>query len=249
MIQFEINNKSYHVIQDESIDSIYLFGSYARGDYDRTSDIDILVIIEDCDEHQLIEQKKAIVKELNLPPYWISVYRKSSIIDMSNYGSYFLWHLKYEGIHLYSKSIFFETILAELPPFQRLEENLKDYFLVCRDIRASLDIDQSTINYDLSTLASIIRNTCIGFCSLKNHFIFGKYLPVEVTISHLGSSTLEFSLKDYKHLYQYRTFFTRNQSIPEENTSLSKLELALLWIKYAEKLIMITQKLLQERNQ
>jgi predicted nucleotidyltransferase len=45
----------------EKLVSIYLYGSYARGDYDNDSDVDIMVIVN-IDKKELIKYRKNIYK-------------------------------------------------------------------------------------------------------------------------------------------------------------------------------------------
>ena len=43
------------VKDEKNVEEIYLFGSVARGDEDEYSDIDILIVIDDCTEDEYIE--------------------------------------------------------------------------------------------------------------------------------------------------------------------------------------------------
>ena len=42
------------VKEEKNVEEIYLFGSVARGDEDEYSDIDILIVIDDCTEDENI---------------------------------------------------------------------------------------------------------------------------------------------------------------------------------------------------
>ena len=45
------------VKEEKNVEEIYLFGSVARGDEDEYSDIDILIVIDDCTEDEYIDWK------------------------------------------------------------------------------------------------------------------------------------------------------------------------------------------------
>lgn len=87
---------------EQNIREIYLFGSFARGDQDQYSDIDILIVIDDCTENEYIYYKDSFAQILKVPVSWLSVYRIGKIRKMHNSGSYFLWHIKKEGKVIYS---------------------------------------------------------------------------------------------------------------------------------------------------
>lgn len=44
-------------LADNSLYRVYLYGSYARGDYDEESDIDIMIIV-DCEKEQIDNYRK-----------------------------------------------------------------------------------------------------------------------------------------------------------------------------------------------
>ena len=50
MITFQIDGTRYYINQDKRIEEVWLFGSYARGEQDCYSDIDLLIIVQDCSD-------------------------------------------------------------------------------------------------------------------------------------------------------------------------------------------------------
>lgn len=80
--------------------SIMLFGSFARGDEQASSDIDIL----------LLSSKKR--KAYNSGRYSFSTYTPEKLIQMAIHGSLFILHLKNEGIILEDKDDYLSSILA-----------------------------------------------------------------------------------------------------------------------------------------
>lgn len=220
-------------LEDDSIESVCLFGSTARGDNDSISDIDIFILIDDCDEQVFIEKKIKIIDQLNIPSEWVSLYRKSTIKDMHKYGSYFLWHIKLEGIILYSRSGFLESIFKNLPRYRKVEEDLKEYLAICQDIKKSIQKDTSTLHYELSVLASLVRNTCIAIAFLHNRISFGRVSVVEVCKNIMGME-FPFSVEEYEELYKFRIAYNRSKVIKLQEINVLFIN---KWIERVESLI------------
>lgn len=63
------------LIYNDRLQGVYLFGSYARGEQDSESDLDILIILEDFDRYALeVKRTGTLVSNLSLK-YGISVSR------------------------------------------------------------------------------------------------------------------------------------------------------------------------------
>ena len=56
--------RSMETIFGERMVSVILFGSYARGDYDAESDVDIAVLV-DCSREELVQYHPAIVAQMS----------------------------------------------------------------------------------------------------------------------------------------------------------------------------------------
>lgn len=235
MIKFSIFNKSYSII-DNDIESICLFGSVARGEADRFSDLDIFILINDCSEEEFIKKKVDYAAQLELPVSWISLYQVSSAISMYEYGSYFLWHLKQEGKILFSRTGKLEQIFNDLPDYSRAKEDLLEYHTICKDICHSISLDDKTLLYELYILASLIRNTCITISYQHKKIVFGRISPVQYCLEILGNE-FPFTLKEYEQIYMFRIAYSR----PKDIIQLPKIgrEEVLNWVKKVEKLIAI----------
>lgn len=238
MINFRVNNK-YYTIPEDNIEAICLFGSYARGENDNLSDLDLFFLINDCDELEFIEKKKTIGEILNIPADWISMYRIPTFKSMCEYGSYFLWHLKSEGEILYSQSGLIEYALSSLPKYSRVERDLEEYNIICNDIEYSIKFDDNSLEYELSLLASIIRNTCISLSYQKNELIFGRISPVVFCKKVIGDS-FPFTIDEYKELYNFRIAYSREMkqpiiSVPKNDYTKNWLDRARFLIEYALK--------------
>lgn len=192
---------------EENVLEIYLFGSYARGEADAYSDIDILIVINDCNEDEYIRCKDKYANILKIPVEWISLYRYFKIKQMHISGSYFLWHIKNEGHKLYSKNNQLENILYTLPKYKNVKNDLNEYLLIISDIEKELDRDNIIINYELSVMASLVRNTCIALSYINGIFDFGRK-SVIMTCKKIYPKKIQFSIEEYIILYEYRLFQT-----------------------------------------
>ena len=144
-----------------NIREIYLFGSVARGDQDEQSDVDILIVIDNCSEDDYIKYKKEYASILQIPVSWISLYREKKILKMHEKGSYFLWHLKQEGKVLYSRENELDKLFATLPRYRGMKEDIKEYRQILDDVNEELHNVYLCIEYELSVLAWIHFQICI----------------------------------------------------------------------------------------
>jgi predicted nucleotidyltransferase len=209
MIKIKINNNQHEINQySNKIEAICLFGSSARGDNDLHSDIDVFILVYDCNEDAFVKIKKSLAYQLNIPAHWISIYRMSTIYEMHAKGSYFLWHLKKEGQILYSRKNTLNELLITLPEYKSANEDLQDYLIICNDIRKSIAKDFSTAHFELSVLASLVRNTCIAISYKHGTLVFGRIEPIIIAKKIIGQD-FPFNIDEYKELYNFRISYTR----------------------------------------
>lgn len=223
------------LVHEQNIREVYLFGSFARGDQDQYSDIDILIVIDDCTESEYINYKDSFAQILNIPVSWLSVYRIDKIKKMYNYGSYFLWHIKKEGKVIYSRNNELATLLSTLPRYANVESDLKEYSEILSDINGELDNEYISIDYELAVLASLVRNTCIAIAYLNGKLDFGRNSVVVYCFSRYG---INIDLTEYEDLYQYRLYQTgKLEEIPK-----GKIEQLKKWIKVESDLLEIAKR-------
>lgn len=207
------------LIREKAI-SIYIYGSVARNDNDADSDCDILVCIDDCSIKEYHQLKSAVQELQEVYKYEFSFYQFSTLQAMSQKGSYFLWHVKTEGILLYQRDSSIEALLNNLNPYTGTLNDLLEYTEILNDIKTSLEEDNLTFEYDLSVLATLARNICIASCYLIGQIDFGRTTPVTKCM-HYWKSDFPFSLDEYIQLYKYRLLYTRKssseKSIPTRN--------------------------------
>lgn len=188
---------------------VMLFGSYARNDNDENSDIDIFVLIDDCNFDNYIKLKNLIANYLQLPLDYLSIYTKQGIELLKNKGSYFLWHLKLEGILIYSDENEFDILFNNLKKYFSAKRDLIEYKQICEDIICNKRNDFFDKAYDLSVIASLIRNTCIAICYCFEKYYFDKIKSVNFVKSLMGDD-FPFSIEEYLIIYSYRINKNRN---------------------------------------
>lgn len=198
------------LIKEKAI-SIYIYGSVARNDNDAESDCDILVCIDDCSNEEYHQLKAAVQELQEVYKYEFSFYQLSVLQAMCQKGSYFLWHIKTEGVLLYQRDSSIEALLNNLCTYTGTLNDLLEYSEILNDIKISIEEDELTFEYDLSVLATLARNICIASCFLIGQMDFGRTTPITKCI-HYWKSDFPFSLDEYTNLYKYRIFNTRRIS-------------------------------------
>lgn len=243
MISFQIGSKSYCIKQHGTIEEIWLFGSYARGEQDQYSDIDLLIVIQDCDDEEYKRIKMQLSQELGMPLEWLSLYEIHKIREMAAQGSYFMWHIRQEGRLLYAKGDFLRDILAELPEYQNAMQDLEDYSIICNDIRCNLLEKYVDITYELSVLASIIRNTSMTVDFLEGKMSFGRVQAVEICNAIL-KGRCNIPIKEYERLYTNRLYMTGKADTYARMTINDVAE----WLNKAEHLILCAKEIYNAKN-
>lgn len=156
-----------------------LFGSYARGDHNVTSDIDVL---------QVTDQR---IKPYRVGKINISPYSAAAIMDMGRRGSLFVLHLKLDGVILADPY----KILSRALDFYTPPLNYKWFFSELREAANILDVTQSIYESKWQPLHRsaiyLLRSACFARCAelgiptfsmenasiiLKNPLILKRYL-------------------------------------------------------------------------
>lgn len=201
----------------------------------------LFIPINDCSESLYKNIRESVNdwhKELNCE---FSFYQMSILRIMQEKGSYFLWHIKTEGIELYKRSNKFDLLLKDLPPYHGTEEDFNDYGEILGDIAISLLKDSSTVEYDLSVLATLARNICIGCCYLRNCMDFGRETPILHCID-IWKDDFPFTISEYNELYMYRIAVTRGKT-PKFRSNIS--EYASAWLAKIRTLLQLAMSLVR----
>jgi hypothetical protein len=138
---------------------IYAFGSVCRGDISRTSDIDLLAIVEGHDER------------FNPKDYSIYSYRR--IEQILEEGNAFAWHLTFESRLLFaSDQTDFLKSLNDPARYSKTIQDCQKFFSLFKEAKHSITTTFTTAAFDLSMVFLAIRNfaTCfsLGFLDRPN---------------------------------------------------------------------------------
>ena len=229
----EIQGKKYYIENDNNINCIMLYGSWARGENDIYSDMDILIITE------TITTKKYIIHDSAgnaIPEQGIVVYGKENIERMKKYTSLFLWHIKLEALYLYKKDFYMDEFLNSLPEYNKTSEDIFQYKVICGDIRELMEKKLFiTLFYEVTLLASIVRNIAIAYCYINGKKCFGRNRPVIFLIKDYPF----FSIEEYEELYVFRSLYNNS-----EDKSYRQIddEYIWKWITIVENLIEIMEE-------
>lgn len=198
-----------------------LYGSRARGDYDYLSDIDMLYVADEPNEMPDDESD---------PRLCVSHYSWSEFEAMQQYGSLFLWHLKMqsrpvkynlEGISAYTR------LMDTLPAYKRISKDIESFRLSLIDIRQALDCGDTTVEFELGSLATTLRHSSILGCYLLGKLEFGRYAAVK-TFCEMTSLPARIA-SEFVGLYQFRMMIARQTEIPQNNDLDAYAENWLAW--------------------
>lgn len=210
MIEFNVNNQYFKLTPyPYHIETFALFGSYISEEFDELSDIDMLIIVDDCSRHRLLNRKQQLAKALKVPMRWLSVYTKSSFANMCAHGNYWCWNLKLYAQIYYSRTDFIYHAFASLNP------NVEVLRLMYDDIDSIEEEYQDYIDHKVSAeqlmnlIAHYTRNACILLCYLHQVIDFKKYSPAKQCYT-FRDITMPFTFENYEKLYQLKRDYKYN---------------------------------------
>ena len=192
--------------------AVWLYGSHARGDEDVLSDMDIFVVSD------TEVSRKDVAQLVPGLPGDISVSRYSwgEVIEMADYGSLFLHHLRTEGQVLWEAPVSkgqLLKLLSGMGDYKHAQRDIRGFMIVLEDVKTSLKRG-GTFAYELGVLGTVLRHSSILGCWLMGNPSFGRITPVQRVVSRydlLPEIVTEFSI-----LYKYRLYIDgRIASIPE----------------------------------
>ena len=185
--------------------AIYLYGSKARGDFDMSSDSDILVVGRSVKDLKYISN----LIPTELQPINLSFYYWEEIKEMTKYGSLFLQHLKLEGKCIYEgdyvKSSLSHT-LSKLGKYKNTASDLHSFSKTIEEAKASF-VSNDLLIFDLSVLATVIRHCSILGCWLLKAPCFKRIEPIKYIIKVFNLNN--FDIEEYIELYKYKLYVER----------------------------------------
>ena len=210
MIEFEVNSRQFKLTPNPYyIETFALFGSYINEEYDELSDIDMLIIIEDCSRQRLLSIKQQIAKVLHVPMTWLSIYTKSKFSKLCANGDYWCWYLKLYAKIYYSKTNFigraFDSLSPNIDVLSHIYENIDtieeeyQYFINHRTSAVQL----------MNLIAHYTRNACILLCYLNQVVDFKKFSPAKNCCS-FPDITMPFTFEEYEKLYGLKRAYKKD---------------------------------------
>ncbi|MEQ8784386.1 MAG: nucleotidyltransferase domain-containing protein [Roseibium album] len=192
-----------------NVTNISVFGSYARGDNDASSDFDLIVVVKDGFGTVL----ESVIKEriellFNLHPS-ISFYGEKKILDMLQNGHLFAWHLFMESFPVSN----FRHISEQFGKPDKYTDFVADcegLHRILKDTSAKSKSFPENFIFDMGILYVCARNIAMSASSaLYDEYYFGRYSPFQM-------SDIEFpiSKEDYTLMMQCRMASTRGMSPP-----------------------------------
>ncbi|WP_080410014.1 nucleotidyltransferase family protein [Burkholderia ubonensis] len=192
-------------VQRSTIIDVRLFGSAARGDFDKSSDIDVLIVTsEGKPDITLIERSLTDQFKCNVD---ISIYSINRLKFMFHEGHLFSWHLHQESRHLGHKGTI-DTIaaLGTPNPYNAASNDTAELLDLLDTIRSEVKSSDS-LTFEAGLIYVCARNIALSASwHTGNGIKFGRYSPFEVTA---GKANFPLSRADYDILVACRHASTR----------------------------------------
>lgn len=173
---------------------IYAFGSVVRGEVDKYSDIDLLIL-------KKLEEN---INEVDKSQF--SIYTFQRITELWNEGNPFAWHLFIEAKCIYTPNS--SSFLKSLGTPQKYDNTLLDlhkFYELFRSSKVSILNEEYSIDFDLSMIFLAIRN----FASCFSLGFLGKFQFSRDSALSLGQYSIQIAEKNYERLKESRLLSTR----------------------------------------
>lgn len=213
--------------------SVWLYGSFARGDADAESDIDILVVADERVDWRNFALSDAFLGPSVLASYQVSTmeFRWRELDAMAAYGSLFLHHIRLEGRPLSGmRDDRLLAVLKSLPPYRRAGQEIRAFRTVLQDVEQSLSRDHSPA-FELAVLGTALRHAFILGCYVTGQPDFGRTSPFTKLSSELGLSAE--ASRRFTSLYQFRLYQQNRAPEPFRPTSRDVRE----WLRRAGRIL------------
>lgn len=160
--------------------ALWLYGSYARGDRDAFSDVDLLVV------GMWTSVEKALAWDCGGAQLSASHYSWDEIHEMVAVGSLFLHHVRLEGIPIAEGRRVrgdLGAMLKELRPYRHGSRDCRIFREALADIRQSL-AGQGSVVFEMACLSKLMRNVAVLSCYMQGAPAFGRYEPIRNMVEH-----------------------------------------------------------------
>lgn len=173
---------------------IYAFGSVVRGEIDKSSDIDLLIL------------KSAEESLPDIDKEQFSIYSYERISELWKEGNPFSWHLFIESKCIYTLGkIPFISSLGAPNEYMELLNDLNKFYQLFIDSKKSIIENRYSIDFDFSMIFLAIRN----FASCFSLGYLNKYEFSRDSALKIGEYSIPISDTAYNRLKQSRLLATR----------------------------------------
>lgn len=199
-------------VQKFRVSTVILFGSSARNEGDKLSDIDLLLILKGTSEGNNLPRAReifSIIPKSLLPKnkrLQLSVYSTDSFKAMYHRGSLFVAHILKEGVVLYDDDGFYQKLRRK--SFQLSKEALRQSLDILAQRLAMSDDLEKFNDYFINCLAeffSISKNLAFIALASRGQLIFDRKRAFEAF-----AETYPLYREKIRRLYCLRPFFLRN---------------------------------------
>ena len=196
------------MVGSATADEVWLFGSFARGQSNGSSDVDVLVVCEvgDLPPATLGWLRREFGERLDVAQY---SYR--GLQALAENGSLFTWHLRNEAIPLCRKTNRLEAMLAKMKPYTAHAEDLEVLRALFEDAAESL-AGQRAIRFDLGIVGTVVRNAAIVMHDLFGSHDFSPLAPMRLS-SVPGAPKMPIDEADYALLQACRRASERGDPV------------------------------------
>lgn len=174
-----------------TIESLALFGSVARGDADRQSDIDICAFVRADSYEELVQIKRSIARAKKIPNDSVTIFNLHTLRAMCQKGSLLLWHIRLEGRILFDPNDVLKSALEDLVSFQGYEEEISIYRELLDDVKSTALENEILVQLDLHILFLVIRNVSILLTYKHGRPTFGRRSAYENAYEQYSGLPLE----------------------------------------------------------
>lgn len=142
--------------------SVHIFGSVARGERDRLSDLDLLAVVADHEgkvpETDVLRLVPADLRDIEPSISW---YGQRRLREMFANGELFAWHLHRETVTLFEEEPVLTT-LGEPAPYSDAAADVASFEVILSGIAGQLRLSPENAIYELGLIYVCLRNICMA---------------------------------------------------------------------------------------
>ena len=196
--------------------SIILYGSRARRDHDKFSDLDICILTKERQTEAIgLEEIEEVIAPFQPTKITATCYPDSAVDSMVEHGSLFLWHLKLDGEILYGED-YFASKTKRLKKFENHQDEIIYHSELFQDLKRAWERLGIINELDLSLLFTVTRNTCMVLSHYAGKPSFGRISCFSSAMQLFPK--LPMIIDDYLYLSSWKIIYERGlnsqQSIP-----------------------------------